>query len=135
MILGIANVGREAESTETIPITMKVMATIMTTIMTTITIIITTNHIRHISLNLIHIPRYPPILQLANQASFAVIVRHRLFRAPGFAMPAEQLSRWSQIAPRAALSYLQTHPSAHNVAIIMDKASKEGGFHAGENYP
>jgi len=99
------------DSTKTQVITKMIMTTI-TTIMTMV-----------IKINILptHTPRRRQTQRFFNQVSFVAIVLHRRFQAQNFATHVVLLPPWFKIVPVAVQSYLPTHPSAHNVGIIMDK--------------
>ena len=91
------------------------MMIITTTTTTIMTMVITIN------IQPTHTPRLLQALRLFNQVSFGAIALHRRFQALNFATHVVQLLPWFKIVPVAVQSYLPTHPSAHNVGIIMDK--------------
>jgi len=92
-------------------ITMKIMTTTTTTIM-----------IMVININILptHPPRRRQTQRFFNQVSFVEIVPRPRFQAQNFATHVVLLPPWFKIVPVAVQSYLPTHPSAHNVDIIMD---------------
>jgi hypothetical protein len=69
-----------------------------------------------------HSSKLRPTLRLCYQASFAVIVPHKLCKAPDFATAVAKLSRWLPSVPVVVQGYPAMRPSARNAGTETDKS-------------